>query len=82
MSESKHILITDVSLRDGNHAIAHQLTLKQIACYCTAVDKSGVPIVEVGHGNGLGASSLQLGEAPFSDHEMLAEAKKHLSKAK
>ena len=53
----KNILISDPTLRDGNHAVAHQLNLHQIATYCAAADKANVPIVEVGHGNGLGASS-------------------------
>lgn len=55
------ILISDPSLRDGNHAIFHQLTLDQIGAYCSRADAAGIPIVEVGHSNGLGASSLQLG---------------------
>jgi 4-hydroxy 2-oxovalerate aldolase len=58
----RKILISDPTLRDGNHAIQHQLSAEQIAAYCKAADAAGVPIVEVGHGNGIGASSLQLGE--------------------
>ena len=38
-------------------------TRDQLAGYAAAADAAGVPIVEVGHGNGLGASSLQVGEA-------------------
>ena len=52
---NKKILISDPTLRDGNHAISHQLTAEQIAKYCKAAENAGVPIVEVGHGNGLGA---------------------------
>ena len=47
-----------------------------------AADAAGVPIVEVGHGNGLGASSLQVGLAAISDAEMLRVAKEHLLHAK
>lgn len=72
------VLISDASLRDGNHAVAHQLSAAQVAAYCDAVDAAGVPIVEVGHGNGLGASSLQLGEAKCPDEEMLVTAREHL----
>lgn len=71
----KRILISDPSLRDGNHAIAHQLTAAQVGAYCARADAAGVPIVEVGHGNGLGASSLQLGESAASDHDLLAAAR-------
>ena len=76
------ILISDATLRDGNHAISHQITEQQIAVYCEAADSAGVPIIEVGHGNGLGGSSLQVGEAALTDEVMLTTARKHLNKAK
>ncbi len=78
----KNILISDPTLRDGNHAVAHQLNLHQIATYCAAADNANVPIVEVGHGNGLGASSLQVGLAAVDDVSMLETARKNLSKSK
>jgi 4-hydroxy 2-oxovalerate aldolase len=78
----KQILISDPTLRDGNHACAHQLSLEQIAIYAEAADKAGVPIVEVGHGNGLGASSLQVGLCKETDKDMLETTRKHLSKSK
>lgn len=78
----KQILITDSTLRDGNHACAHQLSIEQIAIYAAAADKAGVPIVEVGHGNGLGASSLQVGLSKETDKDMLETARKYLSKSK
>lgn len=78
----KQILISDPTLRDGNHACAHQLSLEQIAIYAEAADKAGVPIVEVGHGNGLGASSLQVGLCKETDKDMLETARKYLSKSK
>lgn len=78
----KQILITDSTLRDGNHAVAHQLSAKQIAIYAAAADAAGVPIVEVGHGNGLGASSMQVGLALENDVIMLETARKYLTKSK
>jgi 4-hydroxy 2-oxovalerate aldolase len=77
-----HLLISDPTLRDGNHAVKHQLNAHQIAVYAAAADRAGVPIVEVGHGNGLGASSLQVGESLLSDHEMLSVARENLQHAK
>ncbi|NCD70750.1 4-hydroxy-2-oxovalerate aldolase [Mucilaginibacter agri] len=77
-----YILISDPTLRDGNHAVAHQLSAKQIAIYAAAADKAGVPIVEVGHGNGLGASSLQVGESLESDVVLLKTARKNLTNTK
>jgi 4-hydroxy 2-oxovalerate aldolase len=76
------IVISDPSLRDGNHAVRHRLNANQIATYCDAADAAGIPIVEVGHGNGIGASSLQLGESAISDQEMLSVARQHLKNAR
>lgn len=76
------VLISDPTLRDGNHAVSHQLNASQIATYAMAADAAGVPIVEVGHGNGIGASSLQVGLSAISDAEMLRVAKEHLLHAK
>ncbi|MDD5615469.1 MAG: 4-hydroxy-2-oxovalerate aldolase [Candidatus Methanoperedens sp.] len=76
------ILISDSTLRDGSHAVGHQLNSHQVAVYAAAAEAAGIPIVEVGHGNGLGASSLQLGESLISDNEMLISARKHLTNSK
>jgi 4-hydroxy 2-oxovalerate aldolase len=76
------ILISDPTLRDGNHAISHQLNVEQIAAYCKAADLAGVPIVEVGHGNGVGASSLQVGEAVTDDATALKTARENLRNSK
>jgi len=78
----KKILISDPTLRDGNHAVRHQLTLEQVAAYAAAANAAGVPIVEVGHGNGLGASSLQVGQSLLADHAMLKAARENLTTSK
>ena len=82
MEHSQKVRISDPTLRDGNHAVGHQLSAENIAAYCKAADAAGVSIVEVGHGNGLGASSLQLGEAKTSDHIALTTARANLSQSK
>ncbi|GFO70137.1 4-hydroxy-2-oxovalerate aldolase [Geomonas limicola] len=78
----KNVIISDATLRDGSHAIAHQLTKENIAEYAKAADKAGIPIVEVGHGNGLGASSVQVGLSLLSDVEMLETARENLTRSK
>jgi 4-hydroxy 2-oxovalerate aldolase len=78
----KAIAISDPTLRDGNHAVAHQLRAEQIAAYCEAADAAGVHVVEVGHGNGLGASSLQLGESACADDAALRTARAALRSSK
>ena len=76
------IIITDSSLRDGNHSVKHTISLKSIKKYCQFADRSKIPIVEVGHGNGLGASSILIGESPHTDKEILTTAKKYLPNSK
>lgn len=78
----KKIRISDPTLRDGNHAIGHKLTKEQIAQYCVAADAAGIDIVEVGHGNGVGASSLQLGLSTCDDETALKTARENLKKSK
>lgn len=78
----RHVTINDPTLRDGSHAIQHQLSLDQIANYCRAADAAGIPVVEVGHGNGLAASSLQLGFSKHSDAEMIRVAREHLTSSR
>lgn len=72
------IHVYDPTLRDGNHAVKHTLSLRDVAAYCAAIDGCGLDVVEVGHGNGLGASSLQLGFAAHGDAALLACAREHL----
>ena len=79
---SKKILISDPTLRDGNHAVRHQLSRESFIAYCQAAEAAGVPIVEVGHGNGLGASSLLVGECRLSDEEILSISRANLKKSK
>jgi 4-hydroxy 2-oxovalerate aldolase len=72
----------DATLRDGSHANAHQITTDCISRYCQAIDDVGQYTVIVGHGNGLGASSLQVGLSLHSEEEMLAAAKPFLKKTR
>ncbi len=80
--QERKVLISDPTLRDGNHAIRHQLSLDQIVTYGSAANAAGIPIVEVGHGNGLGASSLQVGLAKTDDRSALEAARKVLTTSK
>jgi 4-hydroxy 2-oxovalerate aldolase len=72
----------DVTLRDGNHALRHQLTSKFVIDYCKVADKSDVWAVEVGHGNGLGASSFLVGKSAEKDVDLLTAARSSLKRAK
>ena len=75
---AKKILISDPTLRDGNHAVRHQLSREAFIAYCQAAEAARVPIIEVGHGNGLGASSMLVGECRLTDDEILTVTREHL----
>ncbi len=76
------MLIFDSTLRDGSHQINHQLTKENIKDYCQMIDDANMHTVIVGHGNGLGASSLNVGLSLLTDEEMLTIAKKKFKENK
>jgi len=69
-----HIRITDSCLRDGSHAVRHQLSTEQVRAVVTALDRAGVPVLEVAHGDGLGGSSFTYGFAKTPERELIATA--------
>jgi 4-hydroxy 2-oxovalerate aldolase len=77
-----NVTLQDSTLRDGNHAIRHQIGGDEVAAYCRLADMAGIPILEVGHGNGLGASSFQVGLARLADDQMLKIARENLRNSK
>ena len=79
---NKQILVYDVTLRDGSHAIQHQLTKDMIVSFAKLAESAGIPMIEVGHGNGLGASSLLIGQSLLTDYEMLEAVRGHLVNTK
>ncbi|MEO6035628.1 MAG: 4-hydroxy-2-oxovalerate aldolase [Verrucomicrobiota bacterium] len=80
--KSATIVVTDPTLRDGSHACSHQITIEQIQKYATAAEAAKVDYLEVGHGNGLGASSLQVGLSLVPEREMLRTARSCLNKTR
>jgi 4-hydroxy 2-oxovalerate aldolase len=71
-------LLYDVTLRDGNHALRHTLESKFVAEYCQLAELTDSWAIEVGHGNGLGASSYLVGESVESDEALLIAARENL----
>lgn len=74
MSANRHITITEVALRDGSHAIAHQFTVDQVTQVAKALNDAGVPYIEVSHGDGLAGSSLQYGLSHTNEFELIEAA--------
>ena len=70
----REVRITDTTLRDGSHAMAHQFTEEQVRTTVHALDAAGVEVIEVSHGDGLGGSSFNYGFSRTSEIELIAAA--------
>lgn len=79
---SKHIVITDTSLRDGNHSVKHQFSLEEIKKVSMALDDAGIDIIELGHGDGLTGSTINYGFSKESDYDAIKIARENIKNAK
>jgi 4-hydroxy 2-oxovalerate aldolase len=74
--------LTDSTLRDGSHALAHQYTPDQAAAIAGALDAAGVPVIEISHGDGLGGSSFNYGFSRENERELIRAAAAVVRRAK
>jgi 4-hydroxy 2-oxovalerate aldolase len=79
---AEKIRITDSTLRDGSHAMAHRFTEEQVRGVVHALDGAGVEVIEVTHGDGLGGSSFNYGFSLEDDVKLVAAAVDEATQAK
>jgi len=82
VAEKPAIRITDSTLRDGSHAMAHRFTEDQVRSVVHALDAAGVEVIEVTHGDGLSGSSFNYGFSAVDDVKLVAAAVDEARQAK
>jgi 4-hydroxy 2-oxovalerate aldolase len=68
------ITLVDSTLRDGSHAKRHRFTADDARAIAGGLDRAGVPVIEVSHGDGLGGSSITYGFSLVDEVELLHAA--------
>jgi 4-hydroxy 2-oxovalerate aldolase len=76
------LTVVDVTLRDGNHTVRQRFSPEIMSKVAAALDAAGVAMIEVGHGDGTGGSSIHVGRTVAPDAQLLKAVVSSVKRAK
>lgn len=78
----QRIHVVDTTLRDGSHAMRHSFDVQQVTAIIKGLDRCGVALIELSHGDGLGGSSYTYGFSKVSEFELIKAAGEQIKNSK
>lgn len=78
----RYVRVTDTTLRDGSHAVSHQFAVESVRSIVRGLDRAGVPVIEIAHGDGLGGNSQNYGFGLHPEEELLRAASAEVTQAR
>ena len=79
---AQKLTLVDTTLRDGSHAVRHSYTEEQVAKIAGGLDKCGVQLIELSHGDGIGGSSYNYGFSKVEEFKLMEAASAEIKNGK